>query len=192
MQLGFGNARINFAYYLVHGGWTSWSSWSAYTSCSTTCGSGSRNYKRTRQCINPKYGGKQCSGLSSETTQVHCFTKNCPGWSLLQSYTTAVFKFLLYMNIILLTSNENLPCSLVLVMLALILRIFQCMGVGLRGAVGLRILLAQRLVVLDQEVIREHDSAHLQSSEGKNAVVYLMRLFRCTALSEIVQVSHLF
>ena len=95
----------------MHGGWTSWSSWSAYTSCSTTCGSGSRNYRRTRQCINPKYGGKQCSGLSSETTQVHCFTKNCPGWSLLQSYTTAVFKFLLYMNILLLTSNENLPSS---------------------------------------------------------------------------------
>ena len=66
------------------------------------------------------------------------------------------------------------------------------MGVGLLGAVGLRILLAQRLVVLDQEVIRELDSAHLQSSEVKNAVVYLMRLFRCTALSEIVQVSHLF
>nr|XP_022299574.1 SCO-spondin-like isoform X2 [Crassostrea virginica] len=75
----------------VHGGWTSWSNWSAYTSCSTTCGSGSRNYKRTRQCINPKYGGKQCSGLSSETTQVHCFTKNCPvhgGWTSWSSWST--------------------------------------------------------------------------------------------------------
>ena len=96
-RLLFGNACIYCSYFLVNGGWTSWSSWSAYTSCSKTCGSGSRNYQRTRQCTNPKHGGNQCIGQSKETIQVHCFTRNCPGWSFMLNYTTAILNYLLHL-----------------------------------------------------------------------------------------------
>ena len=59
----------------VHG---NYSSWSEFSSCSVTCGSGTKT--RTRKCNNPfpDYGGRNCSssGPSSETVEcngtVHC------------------------------------------------------------------------------------------------------------------------
>ena len=65
------------------------------------------------------------------------------------------------------------------------------MGVGRLGAVGLRILPVQKHVDLDQEIIRERDSAQIRSTEEINALVNRRKLFRCTVLPEIVQVGHL-
>eukprot|EP00112_Aurelia_sp_Birch-Aquarium-sp1_P001384 Seg1147.11 transcript_id=Seg1147.11/GoldUCD/mRNA.D3Y31 product=Hemicentin-1 protein_id=Seg1147.11/GoldUCD/D3Y31 len=57
----------------VDGGWKKWS---AYGTCSVSCGGGRQ--KRTRSCLNPppKYGGKDCVGLSVEFR--HCGVKPCP------------------------------------------------------------------------------------------------------------------
>lgn len=47
----------------VNGNWSQWEAWS---SCSATCGSGSKT--RTRTCTDPKpaHGGKKCVGVSVE------------------------------------------------------------------------------------------------------------------------------
>ena len=65
------------------------------------------------------------------------------------------------------------------------------MDIGRLGVVGLRILPVQKHVDLDQGIIRERDSAQIRSTEEINALVYRRKLFRCTALQEIVQVGHL-
>ena len=63
-------------YYCVtgDGGWTQWSSWS---SCSKTCGVGSRT--RTRTCTNPvpEGGGADCVGPNNRTKSCNKFV--CPG-----------------------------------------------------------------------------------------------------------------
>ncbi|CAG2227183.1 Delta and Notch-like epidermal growth factor-related receptor,Delta-like protein B,Fibropellin-1,Protocadherin Fat 1,Protein jagged-1b,Fibropellin-3,Coadhesin,Neurogenic locus protein delta,Protein crumbs homolog 1,Thrombospondin-2,Sushi, nidogen and EGF-like domain-containing protein 1,Protein jagged-1,Protein eyes shut,Delta-like protein 1,Protein jagged-1a,Delta-like protein 4,Neurogenic locus notch homolog protein 2,Protein crumbs,Neurogenic locus notch homolog protein 4,Sushi, von Willebrand factor ty len=69
---------------IVHGGWSSWGSWS---SCTKSCGSGTRYH--TRSCSNPspKNGGNYCSGSTS--AYASCNTHACPingGWSSYGSY----------------------------------------------------------------------------------------------------------
>ena len=63
----------------INGGWGSWSS---FSSCSKTCGGGTK--RRTRRCNNPTpaYGGADCSGAASETSSCntdHCPAHSCPG-----------------------------------------------------------------------------------------------------------------
>jgi len=56
----------------VNGGWSKWSS---YSSCSASCGGGTKT--RTRTCTNPEPfgGGKDCKG--SDTQSVSCNTDAC-------------------------------------------------------------------------------------------------------------------
>ena len=54
-----------------------WSAWSTYSTCSSTCGTGSKS--RTRNCTNPSpmNGGADCSGDINEIAD--CNTELCPG-----------------------------------------------------------------------------------------------------------------
>ena len=54
-----------------------WSPWSGWTQCSTTCGIGSRDRKRT--CTNPppQNKGAPCAGNGTQTHS--CFDRKCPG-----------------------------------------------------------------------------------------------------------------
>ena len=58
-----------------------WGDWSAWSSCSTSCGGGTK--MRSRDCDNPapSHGGKACLGESTENNT--CANTSCPG-SLLQ------------------------------------------------------------------------------------------------------------
>ena len=51
--------------------------WSNYSSCSVSCGGGVQFRKRSCDSPPPKYGGKDCDGLSQE----NCFCREieCPG-----------------------------------------------------------------------------------------------------------------
>ena len=55
----------------------SWSAWGDFTSCSVTCGTGSKS--RTRICTSPapERGGWVCNGERCET--VSCTLAPCPG-----------------------------------------------------------------------------------------------------------------
>ncbi|XP_031569460.1 uncharacterized protein LOC116303960 [Actinia tenebrosa] len=57
----------------INGGYGEWSKWS---SCSRSCGAGSRT--RTRVCNKPKpqYGGKPCDGVPKQTRK--CYLRACP------------------------------------------------------------------------------------------------------------------
>jgi len=70
-------------YCVLHGAWGVWTSW---TTCTKSCGTGSRS--RTRQCNNPApiNGGNTCSGASSETSacNAHC----CPVNGLWSTWTS--------------------------------------------------------------------------------------------------------
>ena len=59
---------------LVDGNWGHWEHWST---CSVTCGGGSRH--RIRACDNPlpANGGESCSGEMHQT-DTHCNAFNCP------------------------------------------------------------------------------------------------------------------
>ena len=59
---------------IVDGGWGEYSDWS---SCTVTCGGGTQS--RSRSCSNPlpAYGGKGCSGETTENKL--CGSENCPG-----------------------------------------------------------------------------------------------------------------
>ena len=54
-----------------------WSDWSVPSTCSVTCGTGTRT--KTRTCDNPApaHGGAQCIGSSDETEA--CQEVDCPG-----------------------------------------------------------------------------------------------------------------
>ncbi|XP_078340777.1 uncharacterized protein LOC111107180 [Crassostrea virginica] len=64
----------------VNGRWEDWSSWSLYSSCSRSCGTGTKKYVRQRHCTNPspKNGGNSCYGRSVEYKHRTCFNKYCP------------------------------------------------------------------------------------------------------------------
>nr|XP_022332685.1 coadhesin-like isoform X2 [Crassostrea virginica] len=69
----------------VDGGWSAWSS---FSTCSTSCGTGTKY--RSRTCTNPQpqHGGQECHG-SSKITQ-HCRSSHCPidgGWSDWSSFS---------------------------------------------------------------------------------------------------------
>ncbi|XP_030853395.1 hemicentin-1 isoform X1 [Strongylocentrotus purpuratus] len=74
----------------VDGGWGPWSSWQL---CDRTCGNG--NTIRERICNNPepRYGGRDCSGLSRETRA--CNVRPCPvdgvwgSWSIWSTCTVS-------------------------------------------------------------------------------------------------------
>ena len=66
-----------------------WGAWSLMTSCSTTCGSGTKT--RRRSCTNPEPagGGNDCIGLGDETNDCNVLT--CPGESMsVLLYTSGV------------------------------------------------------------------------------------------------------
>lgn len=56
----------------VDGYWTDWNAWST---CTATCGGGTRYRERT--CIEPQYGGDYCLGDATETEA--CDSVFCPG-----------------------------------------------------------------------------------------------------------------
>ena len=74
----------------VHG---AWSSWSSYSSCSVSCGSGSKT--RTRECNSPppSGGGSYCSGRSSQTAT--CEEKECRGTFVSYICTTTYVEYIL-------------------------------------------------------------------------------------------------
>ena len=57
---------------LVDGRWTSWSEW---TTCSVSCGTGTKSRDRSCSSPEPKHGGMKCKGESDEKTQ--CMIKPC-------------------------------------------------------------------------------------------------------------------
>merc|ERR1712079_328177 len=52
-----------------------WNNWSDWTSCSKTCGQGSKNRRREVQ-TRARNGGSQCQGLSRQTQS--CNVRDCP------------------------------------------------------------------------------------------------------------------
>ena len=67
--------------FLVNGGWSSYGSWSLWSKCPVTCGGGKTSRERKRTCSNPtpKYGGKQCDGSSTESSNMDCNKSPCAG-----------------------------------------------------------------------------------------------------------------
>jgi len=59
---------------LVIGIWTQWNKWS---SCTVTCGSGSRTRSRTCSNLTQQYRGTQCTGADIHTS--FCNNQLCPG-----------------------------------------------------------------------------------------------------------------
>ncbi|PVD22525.1 hypothetical protein C0Q70_18339 [Pomacea canaliculata] len=69
----------------VSGGWSDWELQDSST-CSVTCGGGTRSVTYQRTCSNPatSCGGVTCSGSSTKVEEESCGTENCPedgGWS---------------------------------------------------------------------------------------------------------------
>lgn len=62
-----------YANLLVDGAYTRWSN---YSSCTVSCGTGTKT--RNRSCTNPRpqHGGNDCRGSSTQTER--CFLRNCP------------------------------------------------------------------------------------------------------------------
>ncbi|MEZ4814160.1 MAG: type II secretion system protein GspG [Bdellovibrionota bacterium] len=70
----------------INGGWSDWDSWYDISSCTGTCGSGTKTQRRVRSCNSPApaFGGASCSGLTNEVQTVACSLPACPvdgGWS---------------------------------------------------------------------------------------------------------------
>ena len=70
----------------VNGSWSTWGSWS---NCSTTCGDGVLTRLRTCTDPIPLNGGRDCPGLSSDTTL--CNVVPCPidgSWGVWSNWTS--------------------------------------------------------------------------------------------------------
>ncbi|XP_046331621.2 uncharacterized protein LOC124114874 isoform X1 [Haliotis rufescens] len=61
----------------VHGGWSTWII--TTSTCSASCGGGSRTVSRTRRCNSPvpSFGGNNCVGSSDDTYTETCNTGGC-------------------------------------------------------------------------------------------------------------------
>ena len=70
-----GNAKMNFSFHSVHGGYSSWGAWG---SCGVTCGGGLRYRYRTCTSPPPQHGGNDCSGLGPNAESEGCNSNNCP------------------------------------------------------------------------------------------------------------------
>ena len=67
------SALVNkYGHFVVDGVWKEWTTWSE---CSLTCGGGER--RRSRSCIPPLHGGKDCDGPSMNVEA--CNEQPCPG-----------------------------------------------------------------------------------------------------------------
>ena len=66
----------------VDGGWTEWSDWST---CSATCGQGTRERRRTCTSPAPSHGGAKCSGCDRERET--CRSWPCPEVRRFSSWT---------------------------------------------------------------------------------------------------------
>ena len=60
---------------LVNGGWGEWTTWS---SCSVSCGAGSRSKNRLCNNPTPAYGGNVCPGSADKVLE-ECNSNKCPG-----------------------------------------------------------------------------------------------------------------
>ncbi|XP_041365646.1 SCO-spondin-like [Gigantopelta aegis] len=70
------------------GKWSAWTDYSS-TSCSVTCGPGSRTVTMTRTCTGGRVGGPGCTGASSKSEMRFCNEKICPGkWSAWTDYSS--------------------------------------------------------------------------------------------------------
>ncbi|XP_052105471.1 SCO-spondin-like, partial [Mytilus californianus] len=92
LTTGVENKQCNKNSCPVNGGWSSYGNWSPWTSCTVPCGGGAQSRDRNRTCSNPepKYGGNQCVGSSSETASLPCNISLCPvngGWSSYGSWS---------------------------------------------------------------------------------------------------------
>ena len=65
-----------FIFHLANGGWSGFGS---YSSCSSTCGDGTKT--RTRSCTNPTPFGGGSTCLGSNTQTIACNLVDCPGES---------------------------------------------------------------------------------------------------------------
>ena len=58
----------------IDGGFAAWSVWST---CSVTCGGGSRTRERNCTDPEPQYGGNNCTGPWTDTYPSACNIQNC-------------------------------------------------------------------------------------------------------------------
>jgi len=70
---------------LVHGNWTDW----IFGTCSKSCGGGIKNGFRTCSNPEPKHGGRNCTGPTSNSTE--CNTNPCPSMLVIATCTHAYF-----------------------------------------------------------------------------------------------------
>uniref|UniRef100_S4RC60 G-protein coupled receptors family 2 profile 1 domain-containing protein n=1 Tax=Petromyzon marinus TaxID=7757 RepID=S4RC60_PETMA len=69
----------------VDGHWSKWTSWSP---CSVTCSNGTQ--QRTRDCMEPSFGGSDCRGSVSEERP--CYNADCPSkgrWHIYHNFCYA-------------------------------------------------------------------------------------------------------
>ena len=69
------NLTIYIFQFIVRSYWSDWSGWQNGV-CSRTCGTGSMNQRRARQC---SHGANGCVGHGDESRQSACNSHECPG-----------------------------------------------------------------------------------------------------------------
>ena len=67
-------SQLDVSLYYPHVDCT-WNTWSEWGACSKTCDGGNKTRTRTQNA--PLYGGQECSGSATSSTE--CNTNNCPG-----------------------------------------------------------------------------------------------------------------
>lgn len=80
-ELHYSVGLILFSLFKVDGNWAAWTTW---TSCTVTCGGGTKDRERT--CTNPapQYLGKACVGVPDDRTT--CNTHHCPSETINRHY----------------------------------------------------------------------------------------------------------
>lgn len=71
--------------FIVASEWSSFKSWSEWTHCSRSCGGGTRERIRYRNCTKPRHvhGDKNCTGLDKDIIFEDCNTNICTSKYLL-------------------------------------------------------------------------------------------------------------